>query len=105
MWHAPDFCFDATAQIRMDTLARGPVTLLGDAGHCSSPMSGQGTSLALVGAYVLAEELARDPAGAFARYERRMRPFAEANQDLPLENPGYQAFEESLDRAKNAIAL
>ncbi|MEV4219196.1 FAD-dependent monooxygenase [Nonomuraea sp. NPDC049725] len=106
MWADPDFYFDAMAQVRMDRWSAGRVTLLGDAACCPSPMSGQGTSLALVGAYVLAEELGR--AGhetAFARYEARMRPFAEVNQALALENPGGPAAEESVDRAKNAITL
>ena len=105
MWQAPDFYFDAMAQIRMETWSQGRVTLLGDAGYCASPMSGQGTSLALVGAYVLAEEIARDPAAAFDRYEARMRPFAEQNQALATENPGFPAAEESIERAKHAIAL
>ncbi|WP_435878939.1 hypothetical protein [Streptomyces werraensis] len=50
----------------------------------SEPLSGQGSSVALVGAYVLAGELAThaDHAEAFAAYERRMRPFAERNQAL-----------------------
>ena len=41
----------------------GRVTLVGDAGYCASPLSGMGTSLALVGAYVLAGELG--PADSF----------------------------------------
>ncbi|GII42096.1 FAD-dependent monooxygenase [Planotetraspora phitsanulokensis] len=108
MWQAPDFYFDAMAQIRMDSWSRGRVTLVGDAGYCASPMSGQGTSLALVGAYVLAAELAAaggDHRSALAGYERRMRPFAELNQGLATENPGGPASEESIERAKNAIAL
>ncbi|MEU4219013.1 FAD-dependent monooxygenase [Actinoplanes sp. NPDC026623] len=105
MWHATDFYFDAMAQIAMDTWSRGRVTLLADAGYCASPMSGQGTSLALVGAYVLAEELARGIEGAFARYEARMRPFAELNQALATENPGFPAAEESIERAEHAIRL
>jgi 2-polyprenyl-6-methoxyphenol hydroxylase-like FAD-dependent oxidoreductase len=105
MWQAPDFYFDAMAQIRMDTWSNGRVTLLGDAGYCPTPMSGQGTSLALVGAYVLAEEIARDPAGALARYEARVRPFAELNQALATENPGFPAAPESIERAKHAISL
>ncbi|GAA3378100.1 hypothetical protein GCM10020367_56310 [Streptomyces sannanensis] len=59
--------------------------LVGDAAYCASPASGQGTSLALVGAYVLAGELAAaagDHAAGFAAYEREMRPFVRANQDL-----------------------
>jgi 2-polyprenyl-6-methoxyphenol hydroxylase-like FAD-dependent oxidoreductase len=85
MWGAEDFYFDSMAQIRMDTWSAGRVVLVGDAAHCAAPTSGQGTSLALVGAYVLAYELGRTPddhALAFARYESRMRPFVEANQEL-----------------------
>ncbi len=105
MWHAPDFYLDAMAQITMDTWSRDRVTLVGDAGYCASPMSGQGTSLALVGAYVLAEEIARGTDDAFARYETRMRPFAELNQALATENPGSPATEEAIERAKHAIKL
>ncbi|MBO8194371.1 FAD-dependent monooxygenase [Streptomyces oryzae] len=104
---APDFYFDAMAQIHMDGWTRGRVALVGDAGYCPSPLSGQGTSLALVGAYVLAEELGRsaDPAVALPRYEERMRPYAALNQALATENPGRGASEESLTLAKNAITL
>ncbi|MFB6633677.1 FAD-dependent monooxygenase [Streptomyces sp. NPDC056362] len=105
---APDFYCDAMAQIRMDTWSRGRVTLLGDAGYCPSPLSGQGTSLALVGAHVLADCLAGadgDHRTAYARYERRMRPFVALNQALATENPGGPAPEASVERAKNAISL
>jgi 2-polyprenyl-6-methoxyphenol hydroxylase-like FAD-dependent oxidoreductase len=82
---APDFYFDAAAQIRMDHWSQGRVVLVGDAGYCASPMSGQGTSLALIGAYVLAGELAAasgDYQTAFRRYETEMRPFVTVNQEL-----------------------
>ncbi|MEU7874140.1 FAD-dependent monooxygenase [Dactylosporangium sp. NPDC049140] len=102
---APDFYFDAMAQVRLDAWSSGRVTLLGDAGYCPSPLSGQGTSLALVGAYVLAEELARAGAGGLAAYEARMRPFVELNQALATENPGGPAAPESIDRAKTGITL
>src|SRR5215831_11851537 len=39
---APDYYFDAAAQIRMDHWSQGRVVLVGDAGYCASPMSGQG---------------------------------------------------------------
>ncbi|MFB7669188.1 hypothetical protein ACFC1R_35630, partial [Kitasatospora sp. NPDC056138] len=45
---APDFHFDAMVRIRMDRWSRGRAVLLSDAGYCASPLSGQGTSLALV---------------------------------------------------------
>ncbi|MGW5644689.1 FAD-dependent monooxygenase [Saccharopolyspora sp. NPDC003752] len=108
MAEAPDFYFDVMSQIRMDRWTTGRVALIGDAGYCASVLSGQGTSLALVGAYVLADELGRsgiDHTAAFAAYERRMRPFVALNQALATENPDGPAPEESLNRAKNGIAL
>ncbi|MFG1709105.1 FAD-dependent monooxygenase [Nonomuraea sp. M3C6] len=105
MWKADDFYFDAMAQVRMERWSKGRVALVGDAGYCASPLSGQGTSLALVGAYVLAEELGRTPETAFGRYEERMRPFVAVNQALALENPGQGAAPESVQLAANAITL
>ncbi|MDA1359041.1 FAD-dependent monooxygenase [Glycomyces luteolus] len=110
MWKAEDFYFDAMAQIKMDTWSEGRVALLGDAAHCAAPTSGQGTSLALVGAYVLALELGRtdDHELAFARYERRMRPFADVNQALALLDPQGTSPEQRTartDAAKDAIEL
>ncbi|MFJ8299138.1 FAD-dependent monooxygenase [Streptomyces sp. NPDC094447] len=82
---ADDFYLDSMSLIEMDRWSRGRVVLLGDAAHCASPASGQGTGLALTGAYVLAGELARaggDHTVAFARYERLMRPGVEQNQRM-----------------------
>ncbi len=89
MADAPDFYFDAMSQVRMDRWSTGRIALLGDAGYGASPASGQGTSLSLVGAYVLAASLAEaggDPVAGFAGYERRMRPFVAANQRLAERN-------------------
>ncbi|MCD0444010.1 FAD-dependent monooxygenase [Glycomyces sp. A-F 0318] len=110
MWKAEDFYFDAMAQIKMDAWSAGRVGLVGDAAHCAAPLSGQGTGLALVGAYVLALELGRtgDHALAFARYEERMRPFVEANQALALIDRQKVDPEESTARmnaVKDAIDL
>ncbi|MFB7518217.1 FAD-dependent monooxygenase [Streptomyces sp. NPDC056144] len=82
---ADDFYLDSMSLVEMDRWSKGRVVLLGDAAHCASPASGQGTGLALIGAYVLAGELARahgDHTVAFARYEERMRPGVEQNQRL-----------------------
>ncbi|HEX6683952.1 MAG TPA: FAD-dependent monooxygenase [Candidatus Limnocylindrales bacterium] len=83
MRDANDFYFDSVSLVEMPGWSRGRVTLVGDAASCPSPASGQGTGLALVGAYVLAGELAAaggDHVAAFACYERIMRPYAQANQ-------------------------
>jgi len=45
----PDFYLDQVAQVVMDRWSSGRVGLLGDAAFSSSPLSGQGTGLALVG--------------------------------------------------------
>jgi 2-polyprenyl-6-methoxyphenol hydroxylase-like FAD-dependent oxidoreductase len=80
---APDFYFDSLSVVEMESWSVGRVALVGDAAYCASPASGQGTSLALVGAYVLAAELAAadgDHRAAFAAYEERMRHFVAVNQ-------------------------
>ncbi|MFE5298354.1 FAD-dependent monooxygenase [Streptomyces sp. NPDC056632] len=80
---ADDFFFDSIATIHMDRWSKGRVVLLGDAAHCTSPASGQGTGLALTGAYVLAGELAAaggDHVAGFAAYEEVMRPGVELNR-------------------------
>jgi 2-polyprenyl-6-methoxyphenol hydroxylase-like FAD-dependent oxidoreductase len=120
----PDFYLDQVAQVVMDRWSSGRVALLGDAASSSSPMSGQGTGLALVGAYLLAGELAAagwDPEVGFARYEERMRPFVEANQEIgrmhvqslglggtdagPAAEPDIEALTELVERAINGVEL
>lgn len=107
MSQAQDFYFGSMAQIHLTHWSAGRVVLLGDAAYCPSPLSGQGTSLALVGAYVLAAELAKTPdhAAAFSRYAERMRPYVRANQALAIEYPCGGISDEVLDRAKMAMRL
>jgi 2-polyprenyl-6-methoxyphenol hydroxylase-like FAD-dependent oxidoreductase len=83
------FYFDAVGQVRLPRWSKGRIALVGDAAYCASPVSGMGTSLALVGAYVLANELATAPdhATAFERYESRMRPYVDGAQNLPPGTP------------------
>lgn len=83
---APDFYFDRLCQIRMDAWSDGRIALLGDAAFCASPMAGNGTSMALVGAYVLAGELATAPdhGTAYRRYEEVMRDYVAKCQDFAL---------------------
>jgi 2-polyprenyl-6-methoxyphenol hydroxylase-like FAD-dependent oxidoreductase len=78
-----DLFFDAVSQIRMPRWSSGRVALVGDAAHAPSFLTGQGTSLALVGAYMLAHSLADgDHAAGFAAYERDTREFVTVNQAL-----------------------
>ena len=86
MRRATDFYFDSVGQVHLDEWSRGRVVLLGDAGYCPSPLSGLGTSLALVGAYILVGELVAaggDDVIAFRRYQQRMRAYVAQAQQLP----------------------
>ncbi|MFJ9210261.1 FAD-dependent monooxygenase [Streptomyces sp. NPDC102264] len=74
----PDFYFDACSQVALPHWSSGRIGLVGDAAFCASPMSGHGTTIALVGAYVLAGELARAEGNVVAglrAYEERLRPW------------------------------
>lgn len=80
----PDFFFDSASQIHLPSWHRGRVALVGDAGYSPAFLSGRGTSLALTGARILAEELDRcggDHTAAFERYETRQRPYVTFAQD------------------------
>ncbi|WP_188826886.1 FAD-dependent monooxygenase [Nocardia camponoti] len=82
----PDYYFDELVRIDMPTLSAGRVTLLGDAGYCGSPMTGMGTAMAIVGAYVLAGEIASTPTdltGALKRYEETLVPFLDKAREIP----------------------
>lgn len=74
-----DFHLDAIAQVRMNgRYTSGRVALVGDAGY-GNTLGGFGTGLAVVGAYVLAGELAvadGNHTAAYARYEEIMRRYA-----------------------------
>lgn len=82
---APDLYLDSISQIRMDTWSRGRVTLVGDAGYSPGPAVGGGTTLAVVGAYVLAGALADadgDHVAGFARYEDSMRELVRRSRTI-----------------------
>ncbi|SNS96288.1 2-polyprenyl-6-methoxyphenol hydroxylase [Asanoa hainanensis] len=83
MWRADDFYFSRSAAAQLDHWSQGRATLLGDAAFAGS--IGMGTSMALVGAYVLAGELATaaDPIAAFRAYESGMRDYVTRNLKRP----------------------
>ena len=88
---ADDRYFDSVSQIQMSSWTKGRVALVGDAGYAPSFLSGQGSSLAVVGAYQLAVALAAvggDHRVAFPAYERSMCHFVEQNQQLALKASG-----------------
>ena len=86
MSQAKDFYFDSVSQIRMPSWTTGRIALVGDAAACPSFLAGQGSSLAMVGAYTLAAELASggDHREAFARYQARLAPLLHSKQDAAV---------------------
>jgi 2-polyprenyl-6-methoxyphenol hydroxylase-like FAD-dependent oxidoreductase len=106
MHQADDLFFDTAGQIRMPRWSSGRVALVGDAAYAPSFLTGQGSSLALVGSYMLARSLAthRDHGEAFAAYERDTREFVTMNQAL-VDKGGARLFPttaEALER-RNAM--
>jgi 2-polyprenyl-6-methoxyphenol hydroxylase-like FAD-dependent oxidoreductase len=80
---ADDLYFDRVSQIHMPHWSQRRVALVGDAAFCVSLMAGQGSALAMTGAYVLAGELGRPGAShaeAYQRYERLLRAYMETKQ-------------------------
>jgi len=94
MTSSNDLFFDAVSQIRMDRWSEGRVALLGDACFCPSLLAGQGSALAMAGAYVLAAEL--EAAGgnhaiALGNYQQRFKPFIDGKQKSAVRSAGWFA--------------
>lgn len=79
---ADEIYYDQVAQIQLPRWSKGRVVLLGDACFAVSLLAGQGASMGIAGAYVLADRLRRAPSieQALADYERLWRPVAEEKQ-------------------------
>ena len=76
--------YDSLTQIVMPRWSTGRVCLIGDACGCLTLVAGQGSHMAMAGAYVLATELSRRPddhAAAFEAYERFLTPHVARKQD------------------------
>ena len=73
--------FDSVTQI-VTQWHKGRVALIGDACGCLTLLAGQGSHMAMAGAYVLAQELARheNHAAAFAAYEKFVKPAIDKRQ-------------------------
>ena len=72
-----DFYFDSISRVSVDQWHHGRVALVGDAAY-GATVGGMGVGMAVVGAYVLAGELALaqgDYSRAFARYSRELRSY------------------------------
>ena len=90
---APDFYFQAIQQIKMSKWSHTRIVCLGDTAYAPTPLTGMGTSFAMIGAYILAGEISKldtgeSPSKALEAYERCFRPFVEREQKIPPFIPG-----------------
>ncbi|KAI0199282.1 hypothetical protein F4808DRAFT_218945 [Astrocystis sublimbata] len=100
-----DFYLERMALVKLDRWYRGRVALVGDAAWCPTANTGMGTTSGMVGAYILAGEIARhcgrgtagkagdsvfggDIAAALAAYDKKFRPFMDQVQKGIEENSG-----------------
>lgn len=83
---ADDFYFHSITQVQTPRHVQGRVCLMGDAGWA---VMGRGTTLALIGAYVLAGELARTPdvRSALEAFDEAIKPYVEKAQKVPSWGP------------------
>jgi len=102
--------FDAVGKVRTPQWSRGRIALLGDAAFCNGTFAGAGTSLALIGAHVLAGELSctDDHRTALVRYEKFMRGHVESignvsNNVLRRANPRTPAGIRALHAGARAV--
>jgi 2-polyprenyl-6-methoxyphenol hydroxylase-like FAD-dependent oxidoreductase len=85
-----DFYANEMVQVKVPSLYKGRVVLVGDAGYAPGP-TGTGTTLAMTGAYVLAGEVGKhngDLAAGLKAYEEQMRPIINDMQKIPPMVPG-----------------
>lgn len=88
-----DFYFHAISQVKMSNWSKSRIVCLGDTAYAPTPLTGMGTSLAIIGAYVLAGELSKlgdgeHPSRALQAYENEFKPFVEETQKIPPFIPG-----------------
>ncbi|KAI0477968.1 hypothetical protein F4859DRAFT_520860 [Xylaria cf. heliscus] len=114
-----DFYLERMAMVKLDRWFRGRVVLVGDAAWCPTANTGMGTTSGIVGAYILAGEIAKhcgrgttepgkskseaDIAKALATYDAKFRPFMDQVQKGIAEDNGF--FGSSLMSSSLGISL
>lgn len=85
MMKTDNFYSDDLVQVKLPKWSQNRVVLLGDAAWAPTPLTGQGNQLAIIGGWVLAQEMSRNRSpAAFEAYERRLRSYVESSQQIPL---------------------
>ena len=77
---ADDLYFDSVSRVQVPTWSRGRIGLVGDAASCVS-LFGDGSSLAMIGAFTLADSLNGDIPAGLRTYEERHRPQRAAKEN------------------------
>lgn len=88
MQESGDFYFYSASQVRMGSWSKGRVVLVGDAGYSVTPSSGQGTTIAMVGAYVLGGELAASKdalVDGIRAHQHALQDYISRNLELALD--------------------
>ena len=85
MMKSENFYSDELMQVKLPKWSQDRVVLLGDAAWAPTPFAGEGNQLAIIAAWVLAQEMSRNrnPV-AFEMYEKRLRSYVENGQSIPL---------------------
>lgn len=101
MLASDDFYCERPGLVKKKAWSQGRVTLVGDAAWCPTVFTGMGTTTAMIGAYILAGEIARQTQdgsrleAALARYEEKFRPFMAAVQEGVADKGAKQMMPES----------
>lgn len=91
MMKADNFYSDELMQVKLKNWSQGRVALVGDSAWAPTPWTGQGNQLAILGGYVLAQEMSRNRTPlALQQYEKRLRSHVEECQKIPLS--GYMPY-------------
>ena len=108
MDRADDLYFDRVSQIHLPHWSTGRVALVGDSAACPSLLAGEGTSLGMLEAYVLAGELCRvdgDFQKAFREYEARLHAFVTTRQKSAVWFRGFLAPQTAITLAVRNLVL
>jgi 2-polyprenyl-6-methoxyphenol hydroxylase-like FAD-dependent oxidoreductase len=98
---APDLYVAPNAQVKLPGWTAGRVALVGDAGYAPSALTGQGTGMALVGAYLLARHIVAG--GELGAYDRELREFVDVNHKAALAPA--RGFAPKTERAARMMSL
>ena len=87
MMKTENFYFEEISQVFLNRWSKGRCALVGDTAYAPSPLTGQGTNLAFIGAYALAAAIIQNPENhlqAFEVYEKNFRPYVNKTQPIPF---------------------